>query len=177
MGSYSSRSHRFRLTSQFRTKTISWLWNVNMGDSCPQRQHFLYTGQNDNFVYGLHIFLVAFWMLIISLCILEPRNTLLKAGNNLLVKLFSTEASILLQCSLYQAWLIMVINLCYFSLCTFLSFSAKAFGIPTKPAITGKRSEQNKKYFYRGAGFHQKSYKDKIVTNYFWMCLSMFTNM
>lgn len=133
----------------------------------PQRYNFLYWTK---WWHCLYLFLEAFWILIISLYILEPRNALLKAGNNLLVKLFSTEACILLQYCLYQAQLIMVISFCHFSLCTFFSFSAKAFRIPTKPAITGKRSEQNKKYFYRGAGFYQKSYKNKTVIDGFWMC-------
>lgn len=85
-------------------------------------------------------------MLIFSLYILEPRNTLLKAGNNLFVELFSTEACNLLRYSLYQVKLVMVISFGHFSLCTFFFFSARVFRIPTKPAITGKRSEQNKKY-------------------------------
>ena len=102
-------------------------------------------------------------MLIISVHILEPRNTLLKQEITSFLSFFFNR-------SLYFGAILSVPVIVHngdqflpFQLLYLFSLSAKSFKVPIKPAITGKRCEQSKKYFYRGAGFYQKSQNHRIV--------------
>lgn len=123
----------------------------------------------------LSIDCVSFWkhfQCLSLVCLFwSPEIHFWTAENNLPAELFSAEAYILLQYSMYQVQLIMVIKFCHFSLCTFFPSPAKAFRVPTKPAVAGKRSQQNKEGFNRAAGLYQEFYKDKMVLGAFWMCL------